>query len=158
MRPLSLLTTKALRIYQYRWEFLRLAGFESHPLRQYLKPSVERKLARCRNRSRKPSSPRGNLQRLDVAFDLCRDFVGGDLQVIARLQIHPECRTVLKVTGKAECRVCRDAAAFVDNVSDPSHRDAQIHCHSVHAQSERSHELLAENFSWMYWFESMGHA
>src|SRR5437016_5135742 len=31
--PLSLLTTKELKIFQYRWKFLRLAGFESHPLR-----------------------------------------------------------------------------------------------------------------------------
>jgi hypothetical protein len=34
--PLSLLTTKRVKFYQYQWEFLRLVGFESHPLRQYL--------------------------------------------------------------------------------------------------------------------------
>jgi hypothetical protein len=34
---LSLLTTKDVKIYQYRWEFLRLAGFKSHPLRHFCK-------------------------------------------------------------------------------------------------------------------------
>ncbi len=29
---LPLLTTKRVKIYQYRWKFLRFAGFESHPL------------------------------------------------------------------------------------------------------------------------------
>jgi integrase len=33
LSPLSLLTAKRVRIYQYRWKFLRLVGFESHPLR-----------------------------------------------------------------------------------------------------------------------------
>src|SRR5580692_6301184 len=32
-KRLSLLTTKRVRIYLYRWKFLRLTGFESHPLR-----------------------------------------------------------------------------------------------------------------------------
>jgi hypothetical protein len=33
------LTTKGIKIYQYRWKFLRLGGFESHRFR-YLKSSV----------------------------------------------------------------------------------------------------------------------
>ena len=33
------LTTKGIKIYQYRWKFLRLSGFKSHPFR-YLKCSV----------------------------------------------------------------------------------------------------------------------
>src|SRR5437899_6600405 len=51
--PLSLLTTKELKIFQYRWKFLRLAGFESHPLR-YLSstttlPNGPKKWAQCRS-------------------------------------------------------------------------------------------------------------
>ena len=32
---LCLLTTQRVTIYQYRWKFLRPAGFESHPLRHF---------------------------------------------------------------------------------------------------------------------------
>src|SRR5436853_7927623 len=51
--PLSLLTTKELKIFQYRWKFLRLAGFVSHPLR-YLSstttlPNGPKKWAQCRS-------------------------------------------------------------------------------------------------------------
>src|SRR5260370_40286765 len=38
--PLSLLTTKRVKIYQYQWKFLRLAGFESHHLRQFCKSLI----------------------------------------------------------------------------------------------------------------------
>ena len=34
LRPLSLLTINRLTFYQQRWKFLRIVGFESHPLRQ----------------------------------------------------------------------------------------------------------------------------
>src|SRR5712672_2488404 len=40
VRPLSLLTAKALRIYQYQWKFLGLAGLQSHPLRHLVLPKL----------------------------------------------------------------------------------------------------------------------
>jgi hypothetical protein len=45
MRPLSLLTAKALRIYQYQWKFLGLAGLKSHPLRHNLLMNENKGLA-----------------------------------------------------------------------------------------------------------------
>ena len=48
----------------------------------------------------------------------------GDLQVIARLQIHAELRAVTKVKTQADRRIGRNAAPIMHNLSDSVGRDA----------------------------------
>jgi hypothetical protein len=51
-----------------------------------------------------------------------------------------------------------DAEAAMDDIGDARDWDAQVHRHSVHAQAESGHELLAENLSWTYWLEFLCHS
>src|SRR6266704_3261229 len=98
------------------------------------------------------------LQRLHVALNLRSDFVLGNSQVVARLEIHPERRAVLEIACETRRGIGSDSAPLVDDVGDPGHWDAQIHGHPVHAQPERIHELLSEDLPGMYRLPSLGHA
>src|SRR2546427_7532686 len=89
-------------------------------------------------------------ERADIAFNLISNLIFGDFQVIARLEIHPERRTIVKVARETQGCVSSNCAFLVDDIGDPRHRDAQVHSNSVHAESQREHKLFSENFSWMH--------
>src|SRR5260370_34039210 len=86
-------------------------------------------------------------ERTHVALNLGGDLVFGNFQVVPRLQIHPERRTIFEITREAQRRVGSDAAALVDDIADPRPRDAQIHPHWVHAHPQRSHEFPPNGLS-----------
>src|SRR6202166_490178 len=71
-------------------------------------------------------------QRADIAFNLISNFIFGDFQVIARLEIHPERRTIVEVARETQGGVSSNCAFLVDDIGDPRHRDAQVHSNSVH--------------------------
>jgi hypothetical protein len=68
-------------------------------------------------------SPRHHLERLHVTLVL------GHFQIVAGLEIHPECRSVLEVAGEAQCCVRGNPTPLGDNISDPRHQDAQVYRH-----------------------------
>src|SRR5580658_2987472 len=88
-------------------------------------------------------------QRAHIAFNLISNLILGNFQVIARLEIHPERRTVVEVASETQGCISSNCALFVDDIGDPRHRDAQVHSNPVHTQPQWDHKLLAENFSWM---------
>jgi hypothetical protein len=47
-----------------------------------------------------------SFQRADIAFNLISNLIFGDFQVIARLEIHPERRTIVEVAGETQGCVC----------------------------------------------------
>jgi len=71
-------------------------------------------------------------QRADIAFNLISNLIFGDFQVIARLEIHPERRTIVEVARETQGCVSSNCAFLVDDIGDPRHRDAQVHSNSVH--------------------------
>src|SRR6266566_3937900 len=71
-------------------------------------------------------------QRADIAFNLISNLILGNFQVIARLEIHPERRTVVEVARETKGRVSSNCAFLVGYIGDPRHRDAQVHSNSVH--------------------------
>jgi ParB/RepB/Spo0J family partition protein len=71
-------------------------------------------------------------QRADIAFNLISNLICGDFQVIARLEIHPERRTIVEVARETQGCVSSNCAFLVDDIGDPRHRDAQVHSNSVH--------------------------
>lgn len=97
-------------------------------------------------------------ERLYVALDLARDFILGDFQVIARLQIHPKGWAVSEIACKAERRIGGDSSALVDDIRDARHWNAESQGQLVHAHIQRSHELFAESFSGMHRFSFFRHA
>jgi hypothetical protein len=54
----------------------------------------------------------GRFQRQYVAGDLVGDFIFGDFQVVAGLQIHPKCRAVVEVAGEAQRGIRGASLAF----------------------------------------------
>src|ERR1700686_2207680 len=96
-------------------------------------------------------------QRADIAFNLISNFIFGDFQVIARLEIHPERRTIVEGARETQGCVSSNCAFLVDDIGDPRHRDARVHSHSVHTYSQREHKLFPENFSWMHWLKLLRH-
>jgi hypothetical protein len=92
--------------------------------------------ARRHKKCTKRSSSRWNLfQGLNVAFDL-----GGYLVLSDR-------RAVPKISSEAKRRVRGNPVSLFDDVGDTGYRNAQVHRHTIHAQAEWNHELLAENFT-----------
>src|ERR1700676_1450459 len=71
-------------------------------------------------------------QRADSAFNLIFNLILGNFQVIARLEIHPERRTIVEVARETQGCVSSNCAFLVDDIGDPRHRDAQVHSNSVH--------------------------
>jgi len=107
--------------------------------------------------SNEPRLVRWNFQRSYIARNLDGDFIFSNFQIITRLEIHPKNWSVLEVARKTQGGVRGDAAPFVENVCDARDGNAQIHRHPVHAQSQRDHELFAQNFSRMHWFDFLCH-
>src|SRR5882724_8402933 len=66
-------------------------------------------------------------QRADIAFNLTSNLIFGDFQVIARLEIHPERRTIVEVARETQGCISSNCAFLVDDIGDPRHRDAQVH-------------------------------
>src|SRR6266436_9280959 len=71
-------------------------------------------------------------QRANIAFNLFSNRIFGNFQVITRLKIHPERRTVVEVARETQGCVSSNGAFLVDDIGDPRHRDAQVHSNSVH--------------------------
>jgi hypothetical protein len=71
-------------------------------------------------------------QRADIAFNLISNLIFGDFQVISRLEIHPERRTIVEVARETQGCVSSNCAFLVYDIGDPRHRDAQVHSNSVH--------------------------
>src|SRR5580658_10259930 len=72
-------------------------------------------------------------QRAHIAFNLISNLILGNFQVIARLEIHPERRTVVEVACETQGCVSSNCAFLVDDIGDPRHSDAQVHSNSVQA-------------------------
>jgi hypothetical protein len=64
--------------------------------------------------------------RADIAFNLISNLILGNFQVIARLEIHPERRTIVEVARETQGCVSSNCAFLVDDIGDPRHRDAQV--------------------------------
>ena len=60
-------------------------------------------------------------QRADIAFNLISNLILGNFQVIARLEIHPERRTVVEVARETKGRVSSNCAFLVGDIGDPRH-------------------------------------
>src|SRR5207237_3437132 len=100
---------------------------------------------------------RRGFQLLLVAFDLGREFVLSNLQVVAGLEIHPENRCVLKVTGQPQSGICVDTTALAHDVSDLRDRHAQVQSQLVHAEAQRLHEFLVQNLASIHWLQFLPH-
>src|SRR5712671_1245851 len=69
-------------------------------------------------------------QRAHIAFNLISNLILGNFQVIARLEIHPERRTVIEVARKTQGCISSNCSFLVDDIGDPRHRDAQVQAKS----------------------------
>lgn len=52
----------------------------------------------------------GGFKDLDLAVELAGERILGDLQVVVRLQVHPELRLHAEKLAEPQCGICRDAA------------------------------------------------
>ena len=89
------------------------------------------------------------MRRARSAYFVVGKLVFGHFRIVAGLEIHPEFRPVLEVTREAQCGVRSNPTPLVDDIGDPSHRDAQVHRHFVHAKAETGHKFPFQNFSGM---------
>src|SRR5215469_13927199 len=55
------------------------------------------------------------------------ELVLGHFQIVAGLEIHPECRRVLEVAGEAQCGVRGNPTPLVDDIGDSSHRFKRLY-------------------------------
>jgi hypothetical protein len=65
------------------------------------------------------------------------------------LKIQPKTRAGIEVPGQSQGLIRSYAAPLVDNLRDSSHRHPQIDRQPIHAQSQRLHEIGAQNLAWM---------
>src|SRR6266567_5910826 len=73
----------------------------------------------------------------------------GKAEIVFILQIKPKLRRQPEIDSKAQRRVCRNGALLADNIADAGLRNVQILCQTISRQSERLHELGAQNLSGM---------
>jgi hypothetical protein len=89
-------------------------------------------------------------------LDLTFDFGGfssafGDFEIVEVLEIEPEFRIGVEISGEAKGGFGGDAAAFVDDFTDARGGDTELKSELVDGQMERLHEVLAEDFAGMNW-------
>ena len=77
-------------------------------------------------------------------MDIARDPLGRRprraVQVVGRLEIHPELRRAAEVAGQPQRRVGRDGPPAVHDLAHPRHRHAQVSRHAIDAEPERLHQ------------------
>src|SRR5229473_4941714 len=70
----------------------------------------------------------------------------GHFQIVKILEVQPELRVGLEVPREPQRRLCRDAAPFVYDFPNPRGRHVQLQGQLVHAQPQRLHEVLPQDF------------
>ena len=81
---------------------------------------------------------------MDALLDLFTVLSLHDGDVVPALQIEPELGAVAKIECQPKCRIGSDRPAAIQNVGDPSRRNARTYCKAVGAQFSRRH-FAAEN-------------
>jgi len=98
-----------------------------------------------------------SFERMDVSGDTIGFTASHYFQVVSRLQVQPERRRSLEVARKPQRSVRCNPSSLMENIRDPRKRHAEVESHPIHAEAERLHEFLAQDFTWMDWFQFLGH-
>jgi len=88
---------------------------------------------------------------MHVAFDLGCRCIFGYIEVILRLESHPELPAGPEVAGKAKSGICRNAALFVHDSANARGWDTKLHGQPVHTDPSRIEKLLAKHLAGMEW-------
>jgi hypothetical protein len=83
----------------------------------------------------------------NLAFDVSRQLVFRNFEIIGGLKIQPKPRAGLEVPRKAESRIWCNPAALVNNLCNSRHWDMKIERQPIHAELKRFHELGSQNFA-----------
>jgi hypothetical protein len=87
---------------------------------------------------------------MDVASDTLSRSAPCNLQVVGRLEIHPEFRTVSKEPRETQGGVGGDTAPSVDNLAYTVNRNAEIARQPVDAYFQRPHQVFPKDLSRVY--------
>src|SRR5262249_22936762 len=88
---------------------------------------------------------------MDISFDPACHRPRGYIEIVRRLEIHPELRCHGEIAGESQCSISRDAAAPIDDLAHAGDGHAEVASETVDAQPERPHEILPQNLAWVHW-------
>lgn len=95
--------------------------------------------------------------RMDVALHLRAESTLRHPEVVLSLEAHPEVGAGTEVAAEPQGRVGGDGPPSPDDLADPCGRNAEREGQSIGAQTERGHELLAQDLARVDRFEQFGH-
>ena len=103
-------------------------------------------------------SPSGSLQYLDFAVELAGNRIFRDLQVVVRLQVHPELRLHAEELPEPQGGIRRDSALALHDLVDAPRRHADALGKALPAEVLAFEEILGEHHAGVHRIEfAFGH-